>query len=104
MNNVHIGSDFDTFLQEEGIHEAATAAALKRVIAWQIDNAMKAKRITKTEMATRMHTSRAVINRLLDKDDTSVTLATLARASLAIGVPLKIEFTLDTNTYTQDPP
>jgi DNA-binding Xre family transcriptional regulator len=53
---------------------------------------MNAKRITKTEMAARMHTSRAVVNRLLDEEDTSVALATLARASMALGVPLKIEF------------
>jgi antitoxin HicB len=92
MGNPHIGSDFDEFLEEEGIHEEVTAAALKRVIAWQLDKAMKSKRITKTEMASRMHTSRAVVNRLLDEEDTSVTLATLARASIAIGVPLKIAF------------
>jgi len=52
---------------------------------------MKKRHITKTEMAARMGTSRAVVNRLLDEDDTSVTLATLARASLAVGIPLKIE-------------
>jgi antitoxin HicB len=95
MVNLHIGSDFDQFLQKEGIDEEVTAAALKRVIAWQLNKVMKSKRITKTEMASRMHTSRAVVNRLLDEDDTSVTLATLARASLAIGVPLKIEFNIN---------
>jgi len=92
MKNKHIGSDFDEFLKQEGIHEEVTAAAIKRVIAWQLSEAMKAKRLTKTEMAARMHTSRAVVNRLLDENDTSVTLATLARASAAIGVSLKIEF------------
>jgi DNA-binding Xre family transcriptional regulator len=92
MENPHIGSDFDDFLKDEGIHEEVVAAALKRVISWQLLEAMNAKRITKTEMAARMHTSRAVVNRLLDEEDTSVTLATLARASLALGVPLKIEF------------
>jgi antitoxin HicB len=92
MKTKHIGSDFDDFLKEEGIHEEVTAAAIKRVIAWQLSEAMKAKHLTKTEMAARMHTSRAVVNRLLDEEDTSVTLATLARASVAIGVSLKIEF------------
>lgn len=92
MTNPHIGSDFDEFLEEEGIRQEVTAAALKRIIAWQLDQVMKSKQITKTEMAARMHTSRAVVNRLLDAEDTSVTLATLARASLAIGVPLTIEF------------
>jgi len=91
MENNHIGSDFDDFLKEEGIQEEVTAAAIKRVIAWQLAEAMKKRRITKTEMAARMRTSRAVVNRLLDEDDTSVTLATLARASVAVGVPLKIE-------------
>jgi antitoxin HicB len=92
MENPHIGSNFDDFLKEEGIREEVVAAAIKRVISWQLLEAMNAKRITKTEMAARMHTSRAVVNRLLDEMDTSVTLATLARASLALGVPLKIEF------------
>jgi len=91
MENKHIGSDFDDFLKEQGIEEEVTAAAIKRVIAWQLAEAMKKRRITKTEMAARMRTSRAVVNRLLDEDDTSVTLATLARASVAVGVPLKIE-------------
>lgn len=95
MSNPHIGSDFDEFLREEKIHEEVTAAALKRVIAWQLSKARKARHMTKTEMASRMHPCRAVVNRLLDEDDTSVTLATLARASLAIGVPLKIEFSLN---------
>ncbi len=92
MTNPHVGSDFDEFLDEEGIREEVTAAALKRVVAWQLEQAMQAKQITKTEMAARMRTSRAAINRLLNEDDTSVTLATLARASLAVGLPLKIEF------------
>lgn len=98
MGDLYVGSDFDEFLQEVGIHEEVTAAALKRVIAWQLDKAMKAKHITKTEMASRMNTSRAVVNRLLDEDDTSVTLATLTRASLAIGLPLRIEFAINTDT------
>ena len=88
----HIGSNFDDFLDEEGTREEITAAAIKRVIAWQITEAMKNNDITKTEMANRMHTSRAAVNRLLDEEDTSITLATLARASLAIGMPLNIAF------------
>lgn len=94
MNKPHLGSDFDEFLQKEGIHEEVTALALKRVIVRQLDDVMKSKHITKTEMASRMHTSRAVVNSLLDEEDTSVTLATLVRASLAVGVPLKIEFSV----------
>lgn len=64
-NHPHIGSDFDTFLEEDGNLEAATATAIKRVIAWQIGQEMKAQHITKTAMAARMKTSRAALNRLL---------------------------------------
>lgn len=92
MSNKHMGSDFDEFLEADGIREEVVAAAIKRVIAWQLAEAMKKKQITKTEMAARMNTSRAVVNRLLDEDDTSVTLATLARASVAVGSSLKVEF------------
>ena len=87
----HIGSNFDDFLKEEGMHEEVTAAAMKRVIAWQFAQAMKAQKVSKTEMAARMHTSRMVVSRLLDESDTSVTLATLARASVALGTPLRFE-------------
>ena len=72
----HIGSSFDAFLEEDGMREEVTAAAVKRVIAWQIAQAMKARKVSKTEMAARMRTSRMVVNRLLDENDTSVTLAT----------------------------
>ena len=92
MANRHIGSDFDEFLEADGIREEVVAAAIKRVISWQLAEAMQKKHITKTEMAARMNTSRAVINRLLDEEDTSVTLATLARASVAVGASLKVEF------------
>lgn len=92
MKSENIGSSFDDFLEEEDIKEEVTAIALKRVISWQLSEAMETQKITKTEMASRMKTSRSVVNRLLDKNDSSVTLATLAKASLAVGVPLKIEF------------
>lgn len=92
MKNKHIGSDLDGLLEEDGLREEVVAAAIKRVLAWQLAQAMAKKQISKTEMAARMNTSRAVINRLLDDTDTSVTLATLARASVAIGVPLKVQF------------
>jgi DNA-binding Xre family transcriptional regulator len=92
MKSENIGSSFDDFLEEEEIKEEVTAIALKRVISWQLSEAMETQKITKTEMASRMKTSRSVVNRLLDKNDSSVTLATLAKASLAVGVPLRIEF------------
>ncbi|MHB8828741.1 MAG: Fis family transcriptional regulator [Syntrophales bacterium] len=91
MRNKHIGSDFDDALKEEGIREEVTAAAIKRVIAWQLAETMKSKNITKNEMAAPMRTRRVVVNRLLYENDTSITLANLSRASLTVGIPLKIE-------------
>ena len=61
-----IGSKFDDFLKEEGIFEMTTAAAIKKVLAFQIEEEMRAQRLTKTPMAQQMHTSRAALNRLLD--------------------------------------
>jgi len=89
--NKHLGSNLDDLLQEDGTQEEVTAAAVKRVIAWQIALAMKAQKVSKTEMASRMHTSRMVVTRLLDETDTGVTLATLARASVALNTPLHVE-------------
>ena len=86
-----IGSDFDDFLKEEGIYELSTAAALKKVLAMQIEAEMKAQQLTKTNMAKRMHTSRAALNRLLDDSDTSLRLITLASAASALGKGVKIE-------------
>jgi len=92
MVKKNIGSCFDAFLQEEAILEDATAVALKRVIAWQIAQEMKAQQITKTELAKRMHTSRAALNRLLDEADPSLTLTTLASAAAALGKKVNIHF------------
>lgn len=91
MTNQHVGSDFDQFLHEEGILDESTATAIKRVIAWQIEEEMKAQHITKTAMAARMKTSRAALNRLLDETDTSLTLSTLASAATALGKQLRFE-------------
>ena len=94
MGKKNIGSSFDDFLQEEAILEDATAVALKRVIAWQIAEEMKAQQITKTELAKRMHTSRAALNRLLDDADPSLTLTTLASAAAALGRKVNIQFSV----------
>lgn len=91
MGKKNIGSGFDDFLQEEAILEETTAVALKRVIAWQIAEEMKAQQITKTELAKRMHTSRAALNRLLDEADPSLTLTTLASAAVALGRKINIQ-------------
>ena len=89
----HIGSDFDEFLDEEALLEGATAVAIKRVVAWQIEREMKAQKLTKTALAAKMNTSRAALNRLLDGTDTSLTLTTLSSAASALGKNLKIELT-----------
>lgn len=91
MKKRNVGSDFDEFLAEEGMLEAVTAVAVKRVIAWQIEQEMAAQKLTKTAMAKKMRTSRASLNRLLDARDTSLTLTTLASAAAALGRRIKLE-------------
>lgn len=91
MNKKHIGSDFDDFLKEDGIYEQVQAVAIKRVIAYQIAEEMKKKKLSKTEMASRMKTSRAALERLLDPNNASITLVTLERAASALGKKLKVQ-------------
>ena len=86
-----IGSDFDDFLKEQGIFEIATAIAIKKVLAFQIEKEMLAQRLTRTAMAQRVHTSRAALNFLLDDKDTSLTLPTLASAVAALGKRVNLE-------------
>lgn len=93
MRKKHIGSDFDDFLREEQLLEVSEATAAKRVIAFQIAQEMKRRRLTKSEMASRMKTSRPALERLLDPANRSVTLATLERAASAVGKKLKVELT-----------
>ena len=86
-----IGSSFDEFLKEEGIYEEVTARAIKRVIVHQLDTLMQDEGLTKTELARRMQTSRAQLDRLLDPENDSVTLGTLTRAARAVGRQLRME-------------
>lgn len=86
-----IGSSFDDFLKSEGTYEEVTARAIKRVIARQIDALMDEEGLTKTELAKRMKTSRAQLDRLLDPNNESVTLGTLTRAAQAVGRQLRME-------------
>jgi antitoxin HicB len=86
-----VGSSFDDFLKDEGIYEEVTARAIKRVLARQIGALMQAEGVTKTALAKRMQTSRAQLDRLLDPDNVSVTLGTLARAAQAVGRKLRVE-------------
>ncbi|MDT4832291.1 Helix-turn-helix domain protein [compost metagenome] len=93
--NKHIGSDFDDFLSEEGLHEEVSAAALKRVIAWQFAEIMKTQHVTRTALAERMQTSRTVVTRVLDKDDAGLTIATLANAARALGQRVEVRLVPD---------
>lgn len=87
----HSGSSFDSFLEEEGILEEVQAVAIKRVIAWQLSEAMKAGKISKKAMAERMGTSRSQLDRLLDPENSAVHLQTIARAARAVGKRLRLE-------------
>jgi len=91
MKKKYIGSTFDDFLKEESIFDHSSAVAVKRVIAWQIEQEMIKQKLTKTLMAKKMHTSRAALNRLLDESDTSLTLLTLTSAASALGKMIKFE-------------
>ncbi len=91
MNKKHIGSNFDEFLRDEQLSDDVEATAIKRVIAYQIAREMKRRKLTKMEMASRMKTSRAALERLLDPTNTSVTLSTLERAASALGKKLRVE-------------
>ena len=91
MAKRNIGSDFDEFLEEEGLLEEATAVAVKRYIAFQLVEKMSETNLSKAEMARRMETSRSALDRLLDPDNSSVTLQTLQSAVRALGGRLKIE-------------
>lgn len=82
---------FDDFLSEQGMLEETEEVAIKRVLAWQIAEAMKEKGLTKTAMAALMHTDRRQLDRLLDPNNGSVTLGTLTRAANAVGRTLRIE-------------
>jgi antitoxin HicB len=89
--NPHIGSTFESWLDEAGIREEVTASAIKSVIARQLAEEMKKQRITKARMAELMQTSRAQIDRLLDPENNSATLETLMRAARIVGRELRLE-------------
>jgi hypothetical protein len=89
--NKHIGSSFEDWLDEKGIREEVTAAAIKAVIAHQLAGEMKKKRITKKRMAELMNTSRAQIDRLLDPDNGSATIESLQRAARAVGRDISLQ-------------
>ena len=88
--NPHTGSSFDDFLAEEGILEECTAVAIKRVLARQIEQEMKNRHLTKAAMAKRMETSRSQLDRLLNPENTGISLETMQRAASVIGRRLEI--------------
>jgi antitoxin HicB len=92
MKKNRLGSGFDDFLQSQRLLDVVESTAIKRVIAYQVARGMKRRKLTKTQMANRMKTSRASLERLLDPTNPSVTLATLERAALVLGKKLKVEF------------
>lgn len=89
--NPHIGSPLDDLLDEDGTLAEAHAIAIKRTLAWQVSQTMAKENLSKSEMARRMHTSRAALNRLLDPDNPSVTLLTMDKAAAAVGKRLRVE-------------
>jgi predicted XRE-type DNA-binding protein len=90
MNEKHLGSSLDDFLAEEGLLADAEAVAWKRVVAFQIEQLMEEQNISKAEMARRMQTSRAAVDRLLDPENDAATLATLEKAAMAVGKRLQV--------------
>lgn len=91
MDNRHVGSGIDDLLQEEGVLEEFQARAIKEVIAWQLGEAMKERKLSKRKLASLMHTSRAQIDRILDPTNGNVTLETLQRAAILVGRKVQLE-------------
>jgi DNA-binding Xre family transcriptional regulator len=89
--NRHIGSSFDDFLEEEGIREEVDAGAVKKLIACQLQDVLFREHLSKTELAHRLETSRAAVDRLLDPHNESITLLTLQKAASVLGKKLKLE-------------
>lgn len=89
--NTYSGSNFDDFLEDEGILEEVSARAQKRLLALQINDIMQAANLNKTWLAEKMNTDEMQLDRLLDPDNTSITLETLNRLARAVGKQLRIE-------------
>ena len=95
MTGTHknLGGSFNDFLEEEGMLEECTETAIKRVLAWQIEQEMKKNNLSKSAMARKMKTSRSSLDRILDPINESVTLHTLKKAAHAVGRTVKLELT-----------
>ncbi len=89
--STHIGTSFDDFLENENMLDACSAVATKRVLAWQLQQEMEKSNVSRSELARRMETSRASVNRLLDPQNPSVNLQTMERAARMLGKRLEIQ-------------
>ena len=90
MSRKHMGSSIDDYMKQEGIFEETQAQAVKEVVAWQLAEAMKRKKISKSRMAAMLKTSRSQVDRLLDSRD-DITLLSLQRAAAMVGKRVSIE-------------
>jgi DNA-binding Xre family transcriptional regulator len=90
--NIHRGSDFSDFLADEGIRPEVEVLALKRMVALQLQQILIQEHITKTQLATRMKTSRASLDRILDPANPSLTVASLGKAAAALGRKVELRF------------
>ena len=89
--NPALGSSFDDFLKDEGVYEETTAIAVKRVLAWQLEQAMAEKKLSKNQMAKAMNTSRSQLDRILNPDVDGIRLDTMIKAARAVGRKVRIE-------------
>ena len=90
-DNQHRGSSLDSFLEEQGVLAEFQAKAIKEVIAWQLAEAMKERKLSKSRLATLMHTRRTQVNRVLDPTDGNVTIETLQRAAEIVGRRVQLQ-------------
>jgi len=91
MKNKALGSSFDDFLTEEGLTDEVESGAIKKIIAYQLQETIKKERLSKTALAVRLETSRAAVDRLLDPENESITLLSLKKAANVLGKKLRLE-------------
>ncbi len=89
--NKHLGSSFEDYLKDQGTFEGSTAIAVKRVLAWQLEQAMEKEQLSKNQMAKAMNTSRSQLDRILDPDNNKIQIDTLMSAAKVLGRELRIE-------------
>ena len=90
--NPHIGSNFDDFLEDEGIRAEVETLALKKLVSLQLQEILESEDVSKSELATRMKTSRTSVNRMLDPVNPSLTVASIGKVAAALGRKLEFKF------------